>query len=126
MVVAVTSQVPLESYDAEYESGRKLLEAGGIPCGDLSFSDAQVKLSYILGHREKIRKAAEEAGLSEELVIVSSFLSGVTLFKSQSDELQKRFTREKKGLIRLLPKDPFVFRPFDYALNKIIATLKEP
>ncbi len=126
MVVAVTSQVPLESYDAEYESGRKLLEAGGIPCGDLSFSDAQVKLSYILGHREKIRKAAEVAGLGEELVIVSSFLSGVTLFRSQSEELQKRFTREKKGLIRLLPKDPFVFRPFDYALKKIIATLKEP
>jgi len=125
MIVAVTSQVPLEPYDAEYESGRKLLEAGGVPCGDLSFSDAQVKLGYILGHREKVRAEAKKAGLDEELVAVSSFLSGVTLFKSQSEELQKRFTREKKGLIRLLPKDPFVFRPFDYGLAKVIATLKE-
>jgi L-asparaginase/Glu-tRNA(Gln) amidotransferase subunit D len=125
MFVAVTSQIPLESYDAEYESGRKLLEAGGIPCGDLSVADAQVKLSYILGHREIIKKAAKDAKLDEELILVSSFLSGATLYRSQSEELQKRFTREGKGLIRLLPYDPFVPRTFEEGLKRVIRALKE-
>jgi L-asparaginase/Glu-tRNA(Gln) amidotransferase subunit D/CheY-like chemotaxis protein len=125
MFIAVTSQIPLESYDAEYESGRRLLEVGGIPCGDLSVADAQVKLSYILGHRDAIRKASKEAKLDEKLVLVSSFLSGTTLFKSQSEELQKRFTREGKGLIRLLPYDPFVPRTFEEGLKRVIKALKE-
>ena len=61
--VAVTSQVPLEPYDAEYETGLALLEAGGVPCGDLPLADAQVKLSYLLGHAREIASAAAEAGV---------------------------------------------------------------
>ena len=48
--VIVTSQVTRGIYDFEYETGLNLIRAGVIPGADMSIPEAQVKLSYILGH----------------------------------------------------------------------------
>lgn len=125
LIVAVTSQIPLELYDVEYESGRKLIEYGGIPCGDLSFSDAQVKLSYILGHDDLIKDVSAQEKIDYETLIISFFLSGVNMTKNQKDELYKRLRREKKMKPIFLPKDPFVANHFDKAIETVVRKLKE-
>lgn len=122
--VAVTSQVPLELYDAEYESGRKLIEAGGIPCGDLSFSDAQIKLSYILGHKEELKEIAQKEKIDFKVLLISSFLSGVVLTKNQTEEIAKRLKKEKKGKIRLLQYDPFVSNSFEKGVGLVVSKIK--
>lgn len=122
--VAVTSQVPLELYDTEYESGRKLIEAGGIPCGDLSFSDAQVKLSYLLGHKKIIESCSLSEKIDFELLLVSSFLSGVNLTKNQREELEKRFKKKSIGRMNFLSFDPFVSNSFSQAIYMVIKEIK--
>ncbi len=123
--VAVTSQVPLELYDAEYESGRKLIEAGGIPCGDLSFSDAQVKLSYLLGHKDQLESMAKDEKIDFDVLLIASFLSGVILTKNQTDELFKRLKNEKKGKIDFLEYDPFVSNSFELGAQLVAKRIKE-
>ena len=123
--VVISSQVALEPYDAEYESGRKLLESGGIPSGDLAVADAQVKLSYILGHKDTIRKMAKTNNLDFDLIVTASFLSGVTLSKIQVEELKLRLQREKKGVFSNLNFDPFVFNDFKTAIEMVIEDIKE-
>ncbi|MCX7830434.1 MAG: asparaginase domain-containing protein [Acidobacteria bacterium] len=122
--VAITSQVPLELYDAEYESGRKLIEAGGIPCGDLSFSDAQVKLSYILGHKKDLEAISKKEKVDYEVLLISCFLSGVVLTKNQSEELSKRLKKDKKGKIGLLNYDPFVSNSFEKGAQLVAVKIK--
>lgn len=122
--VAVTSQVPLELYDAEYESGRKLIEAGGIPCGDLSFSDAQVKLSYLLGHRDNLESLAKDEKIDFDVLLIASFLSGVILTKNQTDELLKRLKKERKGKIAFLRYDPFVSNSFEVGAQLVAERIK--
>lgn len=116
--VAVTSQVPLEPYDAEYETGLKLLEAGGVPCGDLPLADAQVKLSYLLGHSGELEAAALAAGIEPGALLTAAFLSGVSMRKASTlDALRSRLGGR---LPALLPEDPFAGRPFEEALAPVV------
>ncbi len=120
--VAVTSQVPLEPYDAEYETGLALLEAGGLPCGDLPLTDAQVKLSFLLGHWDIIEAKAAATGQDPRCLLAASFLAGVTMRRSGSLSA----FRDAGGRIiplRVLPDDPFVVRPFEEAIEAVSATL---
>ena len=117
--VAVTSQVPLEAYDAEYETGLGLLEAGGVPCGDLPLADAQVKLSYILGHQKELRAAASETGLDPQVLLTASFLAGVTMRKALSLETFKKLMAKRGHPIRVLPDDPFVANSFETGLKAV-------
>lgn len=123
-MVVVTSQVPLESYDAEYETGQALLEAGGIPCGDLPLADAQVKLSYLLGHAKEVDRAAAHAGVDPRRLYVAAFLSGVSTRRAGGlDACRKAFGATSRQL-RLLPRDPFVGRPFKEAIGEVLRALK--
>lgn len=120
--VAVTSQVPLEPYDAEYETGLALLEAGGLPCGDLPLTDAQVKLSFLLGHWDMVEARAAAAGQDPRCLLAASFLAGVTMRRSGSLSA----FRDAGGRIiplRVLPDDPFVTKPFEQAIGAVSATL---
>jgi len=123
--VAVTSQVPLESYDAEYETGLSLLDAGGMPCGDLPLADAQVKLSYLLGHWEELESAAAACGLDPRLVLTASFLSGVSMRKALSMERFKGMALARGIGLRVLSEDPFAFKPFSAGLGAVIRALKQ-
>lgn len=121
--VAVTSQVPLEPYDAEYETGLKLLEAGGVPCGDLPLADAQMKLSYLLGHFQELAAAAREAHLDGRFVLTAAFLSGVSMRRALALETFQRLRGGSNRPLRILPEDPFTGTPFDRALERVIRAL---
>ncbi len=123
-VVAVTSQVPLEPYDVEYETGLGLLEAGGIPCGDLPLADAQVKLSYLLGHQEELERAVAETGLDRRRIYAGAFLSGVSMRKAHGLETFRKVLGLPKRPLRILPQDPFAGRPFGEALAAVVKALK--
>jgi L-asparaginase/Glu-tRNA(Gln) amidotransferase subunit D len=120
--VAVTSQVPLEPYDAEYETGLALLEAGGVPCGDLPLADAQVKLSYLLGHQKEVAVAASSAGLETRRLMTAAFLSGVTMRRAGTFSAFRDAAGHLTAL-RVLPQDPFVSLPFDEALDAVLKAI---
>jgi len=123
--VAVTSQVPLEPYDVEYETGLKLLEAGGVPCGDLPLADAQVKLSYLLGHREEVARTAAAAGLQEHRVLAAAFLSGVHTRRAHGLDVYTRCCLQRgEEPLRVLPQDPFAGEPFAEALSAVLEPLR--
>ena len=120
--VAVTSQVPLEPYDAEYETGLALLDAGGVPCGDLPLADSQVKLSYLLGHAEEVTAAAAAAGMEPRRLLTAAFLSGVTMRRAGTFSAFRDASGRLTPL-RVLSQDPFVAHPFDVALKAVIAAI---
>lgn len=123
--VAVASQVPLEPHSADYETGLKLLEAGGVPCGDLPIADAQVKLSYLLGHREEIAQAAIEAGIDFKRLLAAAFLSGIHTRGARGLEAYCRFaSKNGEKPLRILPHDPFAGRPFNNALAEVAEPLR--
>ncbi len=123
-LVAITSQVPLEPYDVEYETGLSLLEAGGFPCGDLPLADAQVKLSYLLGHCQEVEAAAAQAGVDRWRLYVAAFLSGVSMRRAHGLDTFRRVLGIKDRPLRILPQDPFAGRPFNDALGEVIRALK--
>jgi L-asparaginase/Glu-tRNA(Gln) amidotransferase subunit D len=123
--VAVTSQVPLEPYDADYETGLTLLEAGGVPCGDLPLADAQLKLSYILGHEEELQAVAAEAGLSPRFLATAAFLSGVSMRRAYSMEIFCRLLEKRGTPLRVHPDDPFVARPFEAGLRAVVQACRD-
>lgn len=55
----MSSQVPIDNYDIDYEAGRVPLFYGALPSGDLSYPEAQTKLAYILGHKDLIKVEAK-------------------------------------------------------------------
>ena len=123
-LVAVTSQVPLEPYDVEYETGLSLLEAGGFPCGDLPLADAQVKLSYLLGHAGEVDEAAAEAGVDRWRLYVAAFLSGVSMRRAHGLETFRKVLGIGDRPLRILPQDPFAGRPFKEAIGEVVHALK--
>ena len=118
--LAVTSQVPLEPYDAEYETGLALLRAGGVPCGDLPLADAQVKLAYLLGHDDELRSAAREAGVDPQGLRIAAFLAGVTMRRAHSMEIYRHLSRKGTLPQRFLAYDPFLSRPFSEGLKLVL------
>lgn len=122
--VAVTSQVPLEPYDAEYETGFRLLEAGGIPCGDLPLADAQVKLSYLLGHWSAIEDTASRSGLDPRGLLTAAFLSGVSMRKAVTLDRFREMMGSRGSPLEILPDDPFVGGEFGEGLERVARTLR--
>lgn len=58
--VAMTSQTIFGAVNMNvYSTGRKLLDMGVIPCGDMLSETAYVKLMFVLGHTKKQEKARE-------------------------------------------------------------------
>lgn len=123
--VAVASQVPLEPHSADYETGLKLLEAGGVPCGDLPIADAQVKLSYLLGHKEEVAQTAGTLGIAPRRLLSAAFLSGIHTRGARGLEAYCRFASQGgEKPLRILPHDPFAGRPFTQALAEAAEPLR--
>ncbi len=118
-LVALSSQVPLESYDMDYQVGRELVQAGGLPCGDLSLADAQIKLSYLCGHRAEILAAAGRAGLSARQGLSTAFLAGVKLRKRSSRRWLLEALTQQECPLRLAEQDPFEGLSFEAALERL-------
>jgi len=71
------------------------LRMGEYPPETLQLQMRMVNELY-LGHKETIRKMAKTSNLNFDLLVIASFLSGVTLSKIQIEELKLRLEREKR------------------------------
>ena len=122
--VVLSSQVPLEAYDMDYQVGRELVQAGGLPAGDLSLADAQIKLSYLCGHRIGIEAAAQRAGLSTRQVLTAAFLTGVKLRKKTSRTWLIETLASQGCSVRILKEDSFEVKAFETGLQCVIDGLR--
>lgn len=123
-IIVLSSQVPLESYDMDYQVGRELVQAGGLPAGDLSLADAQIKLSYLCGHLPEIEAIAKSAGLRTRQVLTSAFLAGVRLRKKTSQAWLIEALTALGCPIRILKEDPFEGKTFETGIQRVIESLK--
>lgn len=116
--VVVTSQVPLGTADFVYENGARAIRAGAIPGVDLSLPETQLRLSYILGHRDELRsRGGESATSAGHLGLVKRlFLSGVKYRNRRSCRLAEILTG-----VAHIEDDLLIDRPFEEAVAAITA-----
>ncbi len=119
-LVALSSQVPLEAYDMDYQVGRDLVQAGGLPSGDLSLADAQIKLSFLCGHQGAFEAAGRAAGISTRSLMASAFLAGVKMRKKTSRAWLVETLAGQGSQVRIMKDDPFEGVCFEIGLQKII------
>lgn len=120
--VVMSSQVPFECYDSEYQAGNVPLYYGALPSGDLSYPEAQTKLAFILGHKDFLLQKAKENNLSYEQLVKSAFLSGVKFIRELNKKAYLKISAEKCNCI-VIPhkKNLFVKMPFEEAIEQIIS-----
>jgi L-asparaginase/Glu-tRNA(Gln) amidotransferase subunit D len=114
-IVVISSQTPLGTQDFVYKNAWEPLLLGAIPAGDFSIAHSQVKLAYLLGHKELIEKYAQKLSLPEDVLLKIAFLSGID-FRSYAS--RKRFEESLGFRIPLI--DPFFNLPFELALERIV------
>ena len=117
-IVVISSQVPIDEYDFTYDAGRKLIEYGAIPSGCLSFEEAQIRLSYILGHSCEISKIAEAKGFDKEILTKAAFVAGIGF---RTDESRREY--EKIAGLKIMPLDPL--RDFNKTFGEAIEEIAE-
>lgn len=88
--VVLSSQVSLGVADFLYDNGFQPLRAGAIPGVDLSLPECQVRLSYLLGHRNLIAESAREHGNSFLRTLEMLFVSGMKFRNIHSRNLYVR------------------------------------
>jgi len=122
VLVIMTSQVLQGVYDFEYETGLKPIQEGGIPSGDLPPSECLIKLAYILGHKDEIKKAAKKYDVDELSLKESIFLAGVSFRTKRSEE---NYLKIRQHQIVVLDYNPLLYRRFDDAIKIIARALKK-
>ena len=122
--LVLSSQVPVDDYDLDYEAGRIPLYYGALPSADLSYPEAQSKLAFILGHRELIMEEAKKYDLTYEQCVKSCFLCGVRFTKQANKDTFLRISRENcQCKIIIYPRNVFVKHDFQTGLHIIIEKL---
>lgn len=124
--IVMSSQVPIDNYDIDYEAGQIPLYYGALPSGDLSYPEAQTKLAFILGHKELIKNEAKKNNLTYEQLVKSCFLAGVKFNKKKNQNTFLHIS-EKECNCKLVihHKNVFVKNSFIDGLNTIIEHLKK-
>jgi len=93
--VVILHRLPLNLTMQSMKVGGNFLRMGEYPPETLQLQMRMVNELY-LGHKETIRKMAKTSNLNFDLLVIASFLSGVTLSKIQIEELKLRLEREKR------------------------------
>ena len=87
-------------------------------------ADAQVKLSYLLGHEQEIAEASAESGLSRRLLVAAAFLAGVSMRRVRSLEVFQGILARRGEPLVILPNDPFVAKPFADGMRSVVQACK--
>ena len=117
----MSSQVPLDTYDIDYQAGQIPLYYGLLPSGELSYPEAQTKLAYILGHKKMIIEKASEFNLTYEQLVKSCFMSGVKFRKSSNMMKFLEISKKEYGCeIKYHKNNLFVKHSFEDALEEIV------
>lgn len=88
--VVLTSQVALGPADFIYENAWEAIKAGAISGVDLSIPEIQIRLSYLMGHRQQIEEYCnkyKEQGLSFMEVLEWLFMSGMKFRTRRSRQM---------------------------------------
>jgi len=120
----ISSLVPIDKYDFEYETGWKLIEKGGIPAPSLSFEEALVRLSYVLGHKNIIDKKAKKLKIEPRVLLTALYLSGLHFRTNESRRRYIKYMFNGKDI--LLAEDVLTspFLTFEEALEEQIKLFK--
>ncbi len=112
--VVLTSQVALGPADFVYENARKAIEVGAVSGVALSLPEIQVRLSYLLGHKEEIDKFVSSRETTYLHVVESLFVSGM---KFRTRKSHKTYC-DIKGFTPIV-EDLLIKRTFEEALEEL-------
>lgn len=113
-IVVLTSQVPLGTTDFIYRNASEALAKGAISAVDLSIPEAQLRLSYIMGHSETIQEYAKTRSVAGTEIAKRVFLSGVKFRNCFSRNLFEQLTG-----INPIETDLLINQPFKDAIEQI-------
>lgn len=113
--VILASQIDRGIEEPIYETGWKIIEAGALPSGSFGIPKSQIKLAYILGHMDIIKKVADEYKIDKDQLVALAFLSGI---KFRTEMIKRRI--EKLIGLRIPDKDYFFNIDFEEALRKML------
>lgn len=120
--IVISSQVPVDNSDIDYEAGRIPLYYGALPSGDLSYPEAQTKLAFILGHKQLIQDEARLSDLSYIQLVKSCFLCGIKFNKKANKKIFLEITEKECGCeVFIHPRNVFVKNRFEDGLKEIIS-----
>lgn len=94
MPIVLTSQVALGPADFVYENAWEAVKAGAISGVDLSIPEIQIRLSYLMGHRQQIEAYCQTHGKTFMEVVEWLFMSGMKFRTRRS----RRKYEELKGV----------------------------
>lgn len=124
--LVMSSQVPIDNYDIDYEAGRVPLYYGALPSGDLSYPEAQTKLAFILGHKALIIEEAKKHNLTYEQVVKSCFLAGIKFNKKSNRKIFLDISEKECACkVVVYPTNIFVKNRFEDGLKEILKQLKK-
>ena len=94
MPMVLTSQVALGPADFIYENAWEAVKAGAISGVDLSIPEIQMRLAYLLGHRQQIEVYCQSHGTAFMKVVEWLFMSGMKFRTHKS----RRVYEELRGV----------------------------
>lgn len=100
--VVLTSQVALGPADFIYENAYEAINAGAISGVDLSIPEIQMRLVYLMGHKEQIESYCQSHGVSFMDVVEWLFMSGMKFRTHKSRRLYegwKQTSFDKRDLL---------------------------
>jgi L-asparaginase/Glu-tRNA(Gln) amidotransferase subunit D len=116
--VVLTSQVALGPADFVYQNAWEAIKAGAISGVDLSIPEIQIRLSYLVGHKNQIKEAALSNNLEYSQLFESLFISGMKFRTQKSLNMYQKL----KGF-NAHPNDLLINFSFDESLRMIKESL---
>ena len=111
--IVLTSQVSLGPADFIYENAWEAIKAGAISGVDLSIPEIQMRLSYLMGHRQQIEQyCGDHPGIQPSRVVECLFMSGMKFRTRRS-----RYIYEDLRGICFAKKDLLINYTFDESMN---------
>ena len=95
MPIVLTSQVALGPADFIYENAWEAVKAGAISGVDLSIPEIQMRLAYLLGHRQQMEAYCQSHGTAFMKVLEWLFMSGMKFRTHKS----RRKYEELRGVV---------------------------
>jgi len=111
--VVLTSQVPLGPADFIYKNSWEAIKSGAISGVDLSIPEIQIRLSYLVGHKNDILKAAKKSDKPYMFVLEWLFMSGMK-FRTQ----KSRNMYQKHKMMNVHEDDMLVNLKFEESIEK--------
>lgn len=112
MPIVLTSQVALGPADFIYENAWEAIKAGAISGVDLSIPEIQMRLAYLMGHRQQVEEYCASRHADFMKVVEWLFMSGMKFRTNRS----RRKYEELRG-VTFDKKDMLINYTFEESLN---------